>query len=57
MYDKKMWNDKRYYSLDYYLKNTYGKKMYKLALNAGMTCPNRDGKVGTTGCIFCSQGG
>lgn len=57
MYDKKMWNDKRYYSLDNYLKNTYGKKMYKLALNAGMTCPNRDGKVGTTGCIFCSQGG
>ncbi len=57
MYDKKMWNDKRYHSLDYYLKNTYGTKMYKLALNAGMTCPNRDGKLGTTGCIFCSQGG
>ena len=57
MYDKKMWNDKRYHSLDYYLKNTYGTKMYKLALNAGMTCPNRDGKIGTTGCIFCSQGG
>lgn len=57
MYDKKMWNDKRYHSLDYYLKNTYGTKMYKLALNAGMTCPNRDGRLGTTGCIFCSQGG
>ena len=57
MYNKKMWNDKRYHSLDYYLKNTYGTKMYKLALNAGMTCPNRDGKIGTTGCIFCSQGG
>ncbi len=52
-----MWNDKRYHSLDYYLKNIYGEKIYKLSLNGGMTCPNRDGTVGTNGCIFCSEGG
>ena len=57
MYDKRMWNDKRYHSLDYYLKNTYGSKLFKLSLDAGMTCPNRDGKIGTSGCIFCSAGG
>jgi hypothetical protein len=53
----KMWKDKRYHSLDYYLKNTYGEKIYKLSLNGGMTCPNRDGTVGKKGCIFCSEGG
>lgn len=51
------WGEKRYYSLDYYLKNTYGSKLYKLSLNGGMTCPNRDGTCGSRGCIFCSQGG
>lgn len=51
------WGDKRYYSLDYYLKQTFGEKVYRLALNGGMTCPNRDGSVGTRGCIFCSAGG
>lgn len=53
----KIWNDKRYYSLDYYLKQTYGEKVYKISLNGGMTCPNRDGKIGVGGCIFCSAGG
>ncbi|SES76719.1 TIGR01212 family radical SAM protein [[Clostridium] polysaccharolyticum] len=53
----KIWNDKRYYSLDYYLKQTYGEKVYKISLNGGMTCPNRDGKIGVGGCIFCSTGG
>jgi hypothetical protein len=47
----------RFYSLNEYLRETYGEKMYKLALNGGMTCPNRDGLVGTRGCIFCSEGG
>lgn len=51
------WNGKRYYSLDAYLKHTYGEKMYKLSLNGGMTCPNRDGTLDTRGCIFCSAGG
>lgn len=52
-----MWNDKRYQSLDYYLKSKYGEKIYKLSLNGGMTCPNRDGTLGFNGCIFCSEGG
>lgn len=51
------WNGKRYYSLDAYLKHAYGEKMYKLSLNGGMTCPNRDGTLGNRGCIFCSTGG
>ena len=51
------WGEKRYYSLDYYLKQTYGEKLYKLSLNGGMSCPNRDGTLDTRGCIFCSRGG
>lgn len=51
------WGEKRYYSLDYYLKTTYGEKIYKISLNGGMTCPNRDGTLGHQGCIFCSAGG
>ena len=53
----KRWGEKRYHSLDYHLKHTYGEKLYKLALNGGMTCPNRDGTLGDRGCIFCSAGG
>ena len=52
-----MWNDKRYNSFDYYLKNQFGHRLYKLSLNGGMTCPNRDGTLDTRGCIFCSAGG
>lgn len=54
---RKYWNEKRYYSLDYYLKETFGEKIYRIALNGGMTCPNRDGTLGKRGCIFCSAGG
>lgn len=43
--------------LSTYLKKTYGHKVYKLSLNGGMSCPNRDGSLGTRGCIFCSGGG
>ena len=53
----KRWGEKRYYSLDYYIKETFGEKLYKIALDGGMSCPNRDGKLGTGGCIFCSAGG
>ena len=52
-----LWHQKPYYSLDAWCKNTYGRKLYKAALNIGCTCPNRDGKIGTRGCIFCSEGG
>lgn len=48
---------KPYYSLDAYLKNTYGEKLYKIAIDAGFTCPNRDGTLGYGGCLFCSAGG
>lgn len=51
------WNDKPYHSLDYYLKENFGQKVYKLALDGQMTCPNRDGTLGHSGCIFCSEGG
>ncbi len=53
----KQWGEKRYYSLDYYIKNTFGEKLYKISLNGGMSCPNRDGTLGHRGCIFCSAGG
>lgn len=46
-----------YYSLNEYLKNSFGEKVYKISLNGNMTCPNRDGKLSTKGCIFCSRGG
>lgn len=51
------WNGKPYHSLDYELKSMFGEKVYKAALNGGFTCPNRDGKLDTRGCIFCSAGG
>lgn len=46
-----------YYSLNEYLQKTFGEKVYKISLNGGMTCPNRDGALGSRGCIFCSEGG
>ena len=51
------WNGKPYYSLDCYCKETFGEKIYKIALDGGFTCPNRDGTIGYGGCIFCSRGG
>lgn len=52
-----LWFEKPYYSLDAYCKTVYGEKLYKIALNAGLTCPNRDGTLDNRGCIFCSAGG
>lgn len=46
-----------YTTLNSYLKKRFGCKVYKLAINGGFTCPNRDGTLGTRGCIFCSRGG
>lgn len=51
------WGEKRYHSMDYDLKQTYGEKVYKITLNGKMTCPNRDGTIGKGGCIFCSAQG
>ena len=51
------WGEKRWHSLDHALRERYGRKVYKLSLQSGCSCPNRDGKLGTGGCIFCSGGG
>lgn len=46
-----------YYSFSQYVRDTFGEKVYKIALDGGFTCPNRDGSLGTRGCIFCSGKG
>ena len=51
------WGDKPYYSFSTMLEERFGEKVYKVALNGGMSCPNRDGHIGHRGCIFCSEGG
>lgn len=48
-------SNKRYYTLDYYYKKKYNSKVCKISLNMGLTCPNKDGKVGFGGCIYCSK--
>ena len=47
----------RYYSLNRYCRDTFGEKLYKLSLDGGMTCPNRDGTLSSLGCLYCSAGG
>lgn len=48
---------RHYYSLNEYYQQKFGKKVYKLSISAGLSCPNRDGTLATGGCIFCSRGG
>ncbi len=50
-------SNKRYYTLDYFYKHKFNCKVFKVSLNAGFTCPNKDGKVGVGGCIYCSKSG
>lgn len=50
-------DNKRYHTLNYYLKNRFHEKVYKVSLNAGFTCPNIDGTKGYGGCIYCSKTG
>jgi len=52
-----MWNDKRYHSLNYFLREKFDGKVYKISLDGGFSCPNRDGTINGTGCIFCSERG
>ena len=52
-----MQGGERFYSVNDYLKKEFGRKMVKLSIDAGFTCPNRDGSKGTGGCLFCSEGG
>ena len=49
--------NKRYHTLDYFYKNKFGEKIFKVSLNAGFSCPNMDGTIGTGGCIYCSKSG
>lgn len=49
--------DKRYNQFSAYLKRKYGAKVYKITLDAGFSCPNRDGTISNGGCIFCDEGG
>lgn len=50
-------SNKRYFTYDYYLRKTFGKKCAKIPLDAGFTCPNIDGRCGVGGCIYCSGRG
>lgn len=52
---KYSYNNKRYHTLDYFYKNKFNSKVFKVSLNAGFTCPNIDGTVGYGGCIYCSS--
>lgn len=54
---KYSFNEKRYHTFNYYLKSKYNCKVAKVILDAGFTCPNRDGKKGYGGCIYCSEKG
>lgn len=50
-------DNKRYHTWNYYLRNTFGEKIFKVSINAGFTCPNIDGKVAYGGCTYCSKEG
>lgn len=51
------WGDKRYRSFNYEMRKIFGDKVMKLSLDGGFTCPNRDGTIGSKGCIFCGEEG
>lgn len=57
MSEKMLWGGRRYRSFDFMIKEKFGEKLYKIALDGGMSCPNRDGKISYGGCIFCSNSG
>ena len=50
-------DNKRYYTLNYFYKNKFNSKVFKVSLNGGFTCPNKDGTKGIGGCIYCSPSG
>jgi radical SAM protein (TIGR01212 family) len=51
------WNGKRYHSLNYFLRDKFEEKVFKISLDGGFSCPNRDGKISSGGCLFCSERG
>lgn len=54
---KTAWGCKRYYSLNYFLRQKFGTKVFKVSLDGGFSCPNRDGSISSKGCIYCSEKG
>lgn len=52
-----LWAGKRYHTLNYFLRNKFGEKVFKISLDAGFSCPNRDGTISAGGCLFCSERG
>lgn len=54
---REQWGDKRYYSLNYFLRKKFNTKVFKISLDAGFSCPNRDGTISRGGCAFCSERG
>jgi radical SAM protein (TIGR01212 family) len=54
---QKTWGDKRYHSLNYFLREKFGGKVFKISIDGGFSCPNRDGTVSSGGCLFCSERG
>jgi radical SAM protein (TIGR01212 family) len=52
-----VWGNKRFNNIDYFLKEKFGEKVFKVSLDGGFTCPNRDGKISTEACLFCSESG
>ena len=52
-----IWGEKSFNNIDYYLKEKFGEKIFKVSLDGGFTCPNRDGTLSYKGCIFCSESG
>ncbi len=53
----KNWGDKKYYTLNHFLRNKFGEKVFKISLDAGFSCPNRDGTISKGGCLYCSERG
>lgn len=53
----KTWGDKQYNNLNYFLREKFGEKVFKISLDAGFSCPNRDGTISRGGCIYCSERG
>ena len=53
----KYFNEKRFYSLNQFLREKFGDKVYKISIDGGFSCPNRDGTIGSQGCIYCSERG
>lgn len=52
-----LWGNKRYHTLNYYYRKIFNEKVFKVALDGGFSCPNRDGTISYGGCIYCSAGG